>query len=97
MYGTVQPASKLNFTRYCDVASPLSWNNTLLSMFVYSFEDCIEACAGINFYKNNGDCQLAAFKVNGGRPLNCWLGSYNTTYADLKAENGTGIALLRSS
>lgn len=93
--GAVQSGSKLNFTRYCDAESPLSSSNTLLSTFVYSFEDCIEACAALNYYNNNGNCKLAAYAMNGTRPANCWIGSLNTTSASLKAQSGTAVALLQ--
>lgn len=95
-YGTVTPSSKLNFTRYCDVANPLAPSNIQLSTFVYSFEDCIEACASLNFYNKNGGCTVAAFRLNATRPSNCWVGAMNLTYDNLTMSANVDVALLQS-
>ncbi|QIW97258.1 hypothetical protein AMS68_002776 [Peltaster fructicola] len=93
--GSSSSTTGLNFTRYCNYQSPLTTQNTLLSTFAYTFEDCIETCAGINFYNSNVNCQVAAFEVGASRPVNCWLGQYNTTISNLKAQSGTAVAILR--
>lgn len=93
-----QSDAGLNFTKYCDVDSPLSNTGakTLSEAFVYSFSDCVEVCASLNFYAGDGNCSVAVYQPNADRPGNCWVGSANTTFSQLGAKTGIDVALLSS-
>lgn len=93
-----QTSPGLNFTKYCDVDSPLSNSGakTLSEAFVYSFSDCVEVCASLNFYAGDKNCSVAVYQVDGNRPGNCWVGTAETTFAQLEAKTGTDVALLSS-
>lgn len=95
-FGTVRPAAGLNFTKYCDVDSPLSnpGAKTLSEAFVYSLSDCVEVCASLNFYAGNANCSVAVYQANDDRPGNCWVGLANATLSQLGAKTGTDVALL---
>lgn len=78
--GPVAPGTGLTFTRYCDKANPFSLTGAAITAeaFVYSFADCIEVCAGANFWAPAGsqaNCTAAVYQPGGGRPGNCWVGS----------------------
>jgi hypothetical protein len=88
----------LNFTRYCDVGSPLDnvTNASRLSeAFVYSLDDCIELCASLNFWASDRNCTVAVYDVNGTRPGNCFVGRVaGVQIGDLGEKDGTAIAIL---
>ena len=96
---TVETAG-LNFTRYCDVASPLDGNVkafTLSEAFVYSLDDCIEVCASLNYWANDANCTVAVYDVKGIRPGNCWVGRSErvVSIGDLEEEeDGVAVAVL---
>lgn len=92
--GTVPTHAGLNYTRYCNVANPITSTNTLSTAFVYSFEDCIEVCAALNFYAAGDNCSVAAYQPTASRPSNCWVGSQHTTFGNLTASQGVDVALL---
>ena len=64
--------------------------------FAYSFVDCVEVCASLNFWAGNAQCSVAVYEATAGRPGNCWVGSTNATVqvATLAANDGTDVALL---
>jgi len=92
--GDVQVGTGLNFTRYCDVGSPLSKAQTLSTAFVYSFGDCIEVCASLNFWASDHNCSVAVYQPGGARPSNCWVGTTTTFFAKLSVKTGTDVAIL---
>lgn len=100
-YSTSSSSSGLNFTKYCGTASPLSSTGfsakTIAQAFVYTFDDCIEICAGYNHYASNSNCTVAVYEVGGSRPGNCQVG-YATiaSHNDLAAKSGTAVALLET-
>ena len=98
--GTVPASASLNFTRYCDLKSPLTGSNAVVlsEAYAYSFVDCIEVCASLNFWAGNSQCSVAVYGATAGRPGNCWVGSTNATVqvASLAANEGTDVAVLNS-
>lgn len=96
--GQTSFSSSLNFTKFCDVASPLSETgaSTLAEAFVYSFTDCIEICASLNHRTESADCSVAAYQANGKRPSNCFVGSVanGTAASSLEEKDGSAVALL---
>lgn len=89
----------LTFTKYCGLSSPLSLNGAskIAEAFVYSFSDCIEICAGYNFWNSGSNCTFAVYQPNAARPGNCVLGADDKIkLTDLSIENGTDVALLDS-
>ena len=96
--GTVPAGAGLNFTKYCDVAGPLSQPGAsrIAEAFVYSFSDCIEVCAGINFWSAGSNCSVAVYQPDGTRPGNCWVGSTQKAIvlSSLSEDKGTDVALL---
>ena len=101
------------FTKYCDYANPLSRRNAgggsgsatrLAQAFVYSFSDCIDLCAGLNYNAGSSsssssstsdppgvNCSVAVYMLNEGRPYNCAVGH---TTADLATDPDTALAAL---
>ncbi|KAH7336511.1 hypothetical protein BKA65DRAFT_538617 [Rhexocercosporidium sp. MPI-PUGE-AT-0058] len=68
--GAVPPGAGLTFTRLCGQNADL---HNIGSAFVYSFDDCIEICAGINFWPGNKRCTGVIYRPEGkGKPVNCW-------------------------
>lgn len=96
--GDVPPEAGLFFTKYCDFASPLTTQTgakRIAEVFVYSFSDCIEACAGSNFWNANANCTVAVYQPAGTRPGNCWVGNAeNVKVDDLEKQDGTDVAML---
>jgi hypothetical protein len=88
----------LDFTRYCDFESPLDGvtsASTLSEAFVYSFDDCIEVCASLNYWASDKNCTVAVYDVKGSRPGNCWVGrSEGVSIADLREKDGMAVAIL---
>ncbi|KAK4545595.1 hypothetical protein LTR36_002945 [Oleoguttula mirabilis] len=87
----------LTFTKYCAFAGPLSQSGAarITEAYVYSFSDCIEVCAGYNYYNAGSNCTVAVYEPAGDRPANCWVGQLDGVLVSaLKAENGTDVALL---
>lgn len=95
--GTVPSTSALNFTKYCDFSSPLSQSSshTITEAFVYTFDDCIEVCAGYNFWGAGSNCTVAVYDVSGNRPGNCWVGYAEVNSpSQLTQKTGTDVALI---
>ncbi|KAG4439363.1 hypothetical protein IFR05_005175 [Cadophora sp. M221] len=68
--GSVPPGAGLTFTRLCGQNADI---NNIGSAFVYSLDDCIEICAGINFWPGNRRCTSVIYRPEGkGKPVNCW-------------------------
>ncbi|KAH6711248.1 hypothetical protein BKA61DRAFT_579060 [Leptodontidium sp. MPI-SDFR-AT-0119] len=68
--GGVPPGAGLTFTRLCGQNADI---NNIGSAFVYSLDDCIEICAGINFWPGNRRCTSVIYRPEGkGKPVNCW-------------------------
>lgn len=100
--GAVPSGATLNFTKYCDRASPLTSTSTsasqLAEAFVYSFSDCVEICAGFNFYNVGNNCTFAVYQPKGSRPGNCWVGhATGVVVGSLDQHTGIDVALLSSS
>lgn len=96
---TTTSSPGLNFTTYCDVESPLtslSSASTLSQAFVYSFDDCIEICASVNFWSRSSNCSVAVYEPKASRPANCWVGEADRVgYGELKEVVGVEVAILR--
>lgn len=97
--GTVPEGAGLNFTKYCDLSSPLSGQSgasKIAEAFVYSFSDCIEVCAGYNFWNAGDNCTVAVYQPGASRPGNCWVGTTQklVTLDSLSVAKGTDVALL---
>jgi len=91
-------SSGLSFSKYCGFAGPLSRSNAykMAEAFVYSFSDCIEVCAGLNYYSADSNCTVAVYQPSGSRPGNCWVGSASdATVSSLSVQQGTDVALLK--
>ncbi|KAK4636386.1 uncharacterized protein CLAFUR5_02213 [Fulvia fulva] len=98
--GDVPSHAGLHFTKYCDLSNPLGSNGSqrIAEAFVYSFSDCVEVCAGYNFWNNGGNCTVAVYQSGGGRPGNCWVGyAGQVEVGELKVVQGTDVAVLDSS
>ncbi|KAJ3520985.1 hypothetical protein NM208_g13492 [Fusarium decemcellulare] len=77
--GTLTTQSGYDFNTYCGVNAPASDTiKDILSFWAYYFEDCIGACADLN-YKNVTQCDSVFFRtgMNMSRTQygNCWLKS----------------------
>jgi hypothetical protein len=87
-----------NFTRYCDVNSPLdsATNAAKISeAFVYSLDDCVELCASLNFWANDSDCTVAVYDAEGSRPGNCVVGrAEGVKFGGLDQRQGVAVAVL---
>ncbi|KAK5111145.1 hypothetical protein LTR62_005344 [Meristemomyces frigidus] len=95
---TLPANAGLNFTLYCNLTNPLTraTSTTLAAAFSYSLSDCIEICAGYNYFGNSGNCTVAAYQPTGGRPSNCWLGytAPGLQVGSLKEVDGMDVAIL---
>ena len=94
------PDAGLNFTVYCDVSNPLSQSSAtkIAEAYAYSLADCIEVCAGYNFWGGSSNCTVAAYQPSGGRPGNCWVGHAEPVLpGSLKEDEGMDVALLDQS
>ncbi|KAH7409101.1 hypothetical protein BKA64DRAFT_387538 [Cadophora sp. MPI-SDFR-AT-0126] len=68
--GTPAPGAGLKFTRLCGQNADI---DNIGSAFVYSLDDCIEICAGINFWPGDRRCTSVVYRPEGkGKPVNCW-------------------------
>ena len=95
--GTVPQGAGLNFTKYCDFASPLSSPNArhISEAFVYSFSDCVEVCAAYNFWNADSNCTVAVYQATASRPGNCWVGSASdVSVSSLNVQQGNDVAIL---
>lgn len=96
--GDVPAGAGLTFTKYCDFASPLitqTGAKRIAEAFVYSFSDCIEVCAGANFWNANANCTVAVYQPEGTRPGNCWVGNAaSVELHELDKQDGTDVAML---
>jgi hypothetical protein len=68
----------LDFLIYCDMTLAYQQQN-LAQVWAVTLDDCIEACASYNYWGDNTTCGQMAYKVDGTRPGNCWLGVQDTT------------------
>jgi len=79
----------LTFTMVC---SAWMWEFNVATAFVYTFEDCIELCAGINFQFAARPCVGVSYDIQTSRPANCWAHNASTlTFAP-----GNDAAILAS-
>lgn len=96
--GDVPSGAGLKFTKFCDFASPLTTQNNakrIAEAFVYSFSDCVEVCAGSNFWNADANCTVAVYQPDGSRPGNCWVGNAaSVTVQELEKQDGTDVAML---
>jgi hypothetical protein len=90
--------ANLTFILHCGLESPITSATgaaTLSEAFVYTFDDCIELCASLNFWAGNANCSFAAYDVNGSRPGNCWVGKKDgLVVGDLREKDGMAVAIL---
>jgi hypothetical protein len=73
--GTVSSSAGLTFTKLC-LTEQVSLN--IGSAYVYTFEDRIEVCAGLNFYDGNRHCLGVTYDTTGTKPVNCWAHNMST-------------------
>ncbi|CZT02544.1 hypothetical protein WAI453_002083 [Rhynchosporium graminicola] len=86
--GIPSAGTGLTFTRLCGRGAVLT---NIGSAFVYSLEDCIEICAGINFWPRNRNCTSVVYRpVGKGRPVNCWAAGKTGVFND-EAELFMGV------
>ena len=98
LHGLLFMLRGINFTVYCDYTNPLArLGAKIASAYTYSMGDCIEVCAGYNFWNAGSNCTVAAYQPAGDRPGNCWIGIADVTLSDLKTLQGTDVALLDGS
>ncbi|KAF2172095.1 hypothetical protein M409DRAFT_17337 [Zasmidium cellare ATCC 36951] len=98
--GDTRKNAGLHFTKYCDLSNPLSTDGAqrIAEAFVYSFSDCVEVCAGYNFWNDGSNCTVAVYQSGGGRPGNCWVGNAGDIQASsLNETQGTDVAILTTS
>lgn len=89
----------LNFTAYCNLANPLMASGAvnISEAYVYSFSDCMEVCAGYNYWNDGRNCTAAVYQPGASRPGNCWVGHVQGVSADiLGSQAGVDVALLDS-
>ncbi|EME87511.1 uncharacterized protein MYCFIDRAFT_191928 [Pseudocercospora fijiensis CIRAD86] len=97
--GSVPEHARLKFTKYCNLSNPLSDDGAqrIAEAYVYSFSDCVEVCAGYNFWNDGANCTVAIYQPGGERPGNCWVGNAGSVQAsDLNTTQGTDVAILHS-
>ncbi|PNS14215.1 hypothetical protein CAC42_6728 [Sphaceloma murrayae] len=96
---SVDNSPRYNYTKHCNLDSPLSQNGarTLSEAFVYSFNDCIQVCASLNFWQGSENCTAAVFMVDGLRPANCFVGMADVSQGTrvLGARGGVNVALMQ--
>ena len=97
--GPIPATAGLTFTKYCDFASPLTTQTgaqRIAEAFVYSFSDCVELCAGANYWNANANCPVAVYQPEGERPGNCWVGNAaSVSVGELERMEGTDVAMLK--
>jgi hypothetical protein len=86
--GPVGSSAQLVFTKSCDARYSSGF---IAQSYVYSFDDCIELCASLNFWANNGDCIGASYEAEGSPPGNCWA---HRRGADLMSTGDKNMAFL---
>lgn len=59
----------MRFTRICGADED---TDNIGSAFVYSLDDCIEVCAGLNFWPGDRRCSSVTYRPTGSPPVNCW-------------------------
>lgn len=98
-YAKNDSGSAIKFTKYCGAASPLS--DPVLSIkniteaYVYTFDDCIEICAGYNYYGSGSACTVAVYNASASRPADCWVGTVDLGgISSLDATKDMAVALL---
>ncbi|TKA69568.1 hypothetical protein B0A55_08016 [Friedmanniomyces simplex] len=95
--GPVPATARLKYTLYCNLTSPLSQPgaNKIAQAYTYTLRDCIEVCAGYNFWNAGSNCTVAAYEPAGVRPGNCWVGYADAvSVASLAVQEGVDVALL---
>ncbi|KAK1821916.1 hypothetical protein LTR12_003612 [Friedmanniomyces endolithicus] len=95
--GPVPATARLNYTLYCNLTNPLTQPGAIkiAQAYTYSFSDCIEVCAGYNFWNAGSNCTVAAYQPTGSRPGNCWVGFADAvSVGSLAADPGMDVALL---
>lgn len=73
--GVPSSSAGLTFTKICS-AGMAGFN--LASAYVFTFEDCIEVCASLNFFNGNQNCLSVTFNPTWPRPHNCWVHNFST-------------------
>ena len=66
--------NSLSLERFCDLDVTNNLGENLAEAVVYTLADCIELCASYNFWRNCGNCTVAAYRVtNAASPGNFWV------------------------
>ena len=50
----------------------------IATAYVYTFEDCIEVCTGLDFGHGDQHCLGVSYEVTSTRPVNCWAHDMST-------------------
>jgi hypothetical protein len=66
--------------------------DNIASGYFYTFEDCIELCAGLNFWFGDRRCLGVTYQAIGHRPVNCW--AHNQTAVVPATDTPTDTAIL---
>jgi hypothetical protein len=75
--GTSGTNAGLDYIVYCNMNFASGIGPHLAQVYAISFNDSIEARASYNFWGDTTDCEQVAYKLDGGRPGNCWIGTKN--------------------
>jgi hypothetical protein len=81
--GPVLSSAGLTFTKLCSTEQD---GFPLASAYVYTFEDCIEVCAGLNFFNGDRQCLGVSYEATGIRPANCWAHNDTTQKSSTTAD-----------
>jgi hypothetical protein len=86
-----QWTSSTNFTELCGIDQ---FGTNIGSVFVYTFEDCMGLCAGMNFWNSNQKCKAVSYlPASGRRPANCWVHSLRDDFVGINT-GGVNSAVL---
>jgi hypothetical protein len=85
----------LDYIIYCNMNFVPGLGLHLTQVYAVSFDDCIEACASYNFWGDTTDCEQVAYKLDGSRPGNCWIGTKNASEALTFETSPLDIAFLQ--
>ena len=93
--GTPGPNAGLDYVIYCNMNFATGVGPHLAQVYAITFTDCIEACASYNFWGDTTDCEQVAYKLDGNRPGNCWIGTKNASESLSFETSALDIAFLQ--
>jgi hypothetical protein len=85
----------LDYVVYCNMNFASGLGPHLAQTYAITLNDCIEACASYNFWGDTTDCEQVAYKLDGVRPGNCWMGTKNASEALTFETSALDIAFLQ--